>query len=86
MKQVVENALTERTKSMLFDAGYRHAWSVNGPVRRSCLSGWIGKHGVVIVQEWAEGGGCSCYADWPLGGSIAELKAAIAEGPGEQEP
>lgn len=38
---------------------------------------WGGRKGVIILQFWKGNSGIHCYADWPMGHTIDDLKAAL---------
>ena len=47
---------------------------------------WGGPKGVVFLQVWKDGNGVNAMANWPLGHTFDELKAALGEpfNPSEQ--
>lgn len=79
----VPNPGYDRTEKALRDAGYRcqddfvrkpESGYVYPEIR---FEVWTGPKGVVIVQVWKDGHGCEAYANWPLGSTSDDLKAAL---------
>ena len=55
------------------------------PAPKGCKSNctlefwYIQSKGMVILQVWTEGNGCSSYANWPTGNTFDELEAFLAK-------
>lgn len=71
-------ARRNRCRDILRDAGCRLINACDGPTSavKSRLEFWQAPRGLVIVQFW-EDGGCSTFADWPLGETWDDLKLSL---------
>ncbi len=83
MKTPVPNPGYARTAVVLQDNGYQCIRQFSAVLPRGlvasedCFQVWAGRKGTLILQVWKDGHGVSTYADWALGHTFEELKAAL---------
>jgi len=84
MKKPTPNPAYDQTVAILREAGYQRLSDFNRErlpgyiIPETHFEVWGGAKGTLILQVWKDGNGVATYADWPLGHTFDELKAAIA--------
>ncbi len=83
-KVPVPNPAYDATTAILRGADYRCISEFTRQKERGYLMPedhfevWAGAKGTIIAQVWKDGNGVALYANWPLGYTHDDLKAALS--------